>query len=66
MSRARESIRAYIELARLSNIPTCFSNVLVGCAIGGRKGERREPGLYRLEVDENGDLRLGNRAFGLE
>ncbi len=35
MSRARKTIRAYIELARLSNIPTCFSNVLVGCAIGG-------------------------------
>ena len=35
MNRARETIRAYIELARLSNIPTCFSNVLVGCAIGG-------------------------------
>ncbi len=40
--------------------------VELGSAIGGRKGERLEPGLYRLEVDEKGDLRLGNRAFGLE
>ncbi len=38
MSRARETIRAYIELARLSNLPTCCSNVLVGCAIGGLTG----------------------------
>lgn len=35
MSGARKTIGAYVELARLSNIPTCFSNVLVGCAIGG-------------------------------
>lgn len=35
MSRAPKTIGAYLELARLSNIPTCWSNVLVGCAIGG-------------------------------
>ncbi len=38
MSRAPKSIGAYLELARLSNIPTCWSNVLVGCAIGGLSG----------------------------
>lgn len=38
MNAARETLRAYVELARLSNIPTCFSNVLVGCAIGGLSG----------------------------
>lgn len=32
-------LRAYVELARLSNLPTCVSNVLVGCAIGGRLGD---------------------------
>ncbi len=40
--------------------------VELGSAIGGRQGERLEPGLYRLEVDGNGDLSLGKRAFGLE
>ena len=35
MNAARKTVRAYVELARLSNLPTCFSNVLVGCAIGG-------------------------------
>ncbi len=38
MNAARKTVRAYVELARLSNIPTCFSNVLVGCAIGGLGG----------------------------
>ncbi len=38
MNAARKTVRAYVELARLSNIPTCFSNVLVGCAIGGLSG----------------------------
>ncbi len=32
-------LRAYVELARLSNLPTCVSNVLVGCAIGGLLGD---------------------------
>ena len=35
MSSMRKTIHAYVELARLSNIPTCISNVLVGCAIAG-------------------------------
>lgn len=35
MSRLHQTIRAYTELARISNIPTCISNVLVGCAIAG-------------------------------
>ena len=38
MNAARKTVRAYVELARLSNLPTCFSNVLVGCAIGGLSG----------------------------
>lgn len=33
MISLRKTIHAYAELARLSNIPTCISNVLVGCAI---------------------------------
>ena len=28
------TIRDYAELARVSNLPTTFTNVLVGCAIG--------------------------------
>ncbi len=28
-------MRAWLELARVSNLPTCMSNVLVGAAIGG-------------------------------
>jgi len=28
-------VRAWLELARVSNLPTCVSNVLVGAAIGG-------------------------------
>lgn len=35
MSSLHQTIRAYTELARISNIPTCISNVLVGCAIAG-------------------------------
>lgn len=35
MSGAGRTVLAYVELSRLSNIPTCVSNVLVGCAIGG-------------------------------
>lgn len=30
----RQTIRAYIELARLSNAPTVVTNVLVGCTLG--------------------------------
>jgi 4-hydroxybenzoate polyprenyltransferase len=33
MSVAR-AVKAYVELARVSNLPTCASNVLVGAAIG--------------------------------
>ena len=29
-------MRAYAELARVSNLPTCISNTLVGCALGAR------------------------------
>lgn len=35
MSSLRTTIRAYAELSRLSNIPTCVSNVLTGSAIAG-------------------------------
>ncbi len=40
MSGAGQTVRAYLELSRLSNIPTCLTNVLVGCAIGGAMGWR--------------------------
>ena len=32
--RAAETLRAYTELLRISNLPTVFSNVLVGAALG--------------------------------
>ncbi len=32
------SLAAWVELARASNLPTCLSNVLVGCAIGSASG----------------------------
>lgn len=34
MKRWTRDVRRYAELARLSNLPTCITNVLVGCAIG--------------------------------
>jgi 4-hydroxybenzoate polyprenyltransferase len=36
MKRVPETLRAYAELARVSNLPTCISNSLVGCALGAR------------------------------
>jgi 4-hydroxybenzoate polyprenyltransferase len=33
-----ETLRAYAELARISNLPTCVSNSLVGCALGAAGG----------------------------
>ena len=39
MSTTGATLRAYAELARVSNLPTCLSNVLVGCAIGGRRDQ---------------------------
>lgn len=38
MSGASGAIRAYAELARVSNLPTCLSNVLVGFALGAGDG----------------------------
>jgi 4-hydroxybenzoate polyprenyltransferase len=35
----RRTIGAYAELSRLSNLPTCATNVLVGCAIGARDND---------------------------
>jgi 4-hydroxybenzoate polyprenyltransferase len=32
------TFRTYAELARVSNLPTCVSNTLVGCALGARSG----------------------------
>lgn len=32
------NLGAYLELARASNLPTCWSNVLVGCAFAGLAG----------------------------
>jgi heme O synthase-like polyprenyltransferase len=37
------SMRAWLELARLSNVPTVVSNVLVGAAIGVRGGSELSP-----------------------
>lgn len=34
MSARTSTFRNYLELARVSNLPTCVSNVLVGCALG--------------------------------
>jgi 4-hydroxybenzoate polyprenyltransferase len=36
MKRYAGTLRAYAELARVSNLPTCISNCLVGCALGAR------------------------------
>jgi len=36
MKRYAGTLRAYAELARVSNLPTCISNSLVGCALGAR------------------------------
>ncbi len=33
MSGVRATLRAYVDLSRLANIPTCVTNVLTGCAI---------------------------------
>lgn len=33
------SLRAYLELSRISNLPTCWSNVLVGAALAAGRGE---------------------------
>ncbi len=30
MSGVRESVKSYAELGRVSNLPTCITNVLVG------------------------------------
>ncbi len=35
MNGIGQTVRVYVELSRLSNIPTCLTNVLVGCALGG-------------------------------
>ena len=37
-TRGVARLAAYAELARISNLPTCLSNVLVGCAIGAAAG----------------------------
>lgn len=34
MSRMRATVMDYAELGRVSNLPTCVTNVLVGCAVG--------------------------------
>lgn len=34
MSRARGVLRAYLELSRISNLPTVWTNVLTGCGVG--------------------------------
>jgi 4-hydroxybenzoate polyprenyltransferase len=36
MTRYAGTLRVYAELARVSNLPTCISNTLVGCALGAR------------------------------
>ncbi|MCH8853494.1 MAG: UbiA family prenyltransferase [Planctomycetes bacterium] len=41
------TFRNYLELARVSNLPTCVSNVLVGCALGSA-GQPGTPGFVVL------------------
>jgi 4-hydroxybenzoate polyprenyltransferase len=45
-------LRAYAELARISNLPTCLTNSLVGCALGALSGVLSWPlvGLAALAV----------------
>lgn len=38
MRRSSGTLLDYAELARVSNLPTCISNTLVGCALGARSG----------------------------
>ncbi len=38
MTRPPGPFRAYADLARVSNLPTCISNSLVGCALGASGG----------------------------
>jgi 4-hydroxybenzoate polyprenyltransferase len=40
----RLALRDYAELGRISNLPTCWTNVLVGCSIGAASGG--EIGLF--------------------
>ena len=47
MSTRTSTLRNYLELARVSNLPTCVSNVLVGCALG-TAGQPGTPGFIGL------------------
>ncbi|MHC5024142.1 MAG: UbiA family prenyltransferase [Planctomycetota bacterium] len=41
MKRTVGTIRAYLELSRISNLPTCWTNVLVGCAAAHSRSEEQ-------------------------
>jgi len=45
-------VAAYAELARVSNLPTCITNVLVGCSLGAAfgVGELQLASVLRLSV----------------
>ena len=45
MSGVRATLRAYVDLSRLANIPTCVTNVLTGCAIASVAVMSAVPGV---------------------
>ncbi len=50
MSRLNGVVRAYAELSRLSNVPTCLTNVLVGLAIGAASTTSAEIEVLKVVV----------------
>lgn len=44
------TFRNYLELARVSNLPTCVSNVLVGCALGSTGQQLGWPPVVLLSI----------------
>ncbi|MCP3905588.1 MAG: UbiA family prenyltransferase [Planctomycetes bacterium] len=55
-------IRGLLELARISNMPTCVTNVLVGCAIGGVTELRVAP-IFGLVAVAIGMMYVGGMAL---
>ena len=50
MSSIGVTIRNYAELGRISNLPTCMTNVLVGCAIGAGGGAFDLPTVFGISL----------------
>ena len=46
MSGVRATLRAYVELSRMANTPTCVTNVLTGCAIATVAVMGAVPGVW--------------------